>query len=282
MEKDSSALARQRETKCRVGREGRYKPWIIFYISIDIYRQEGLAMGLPLSPVLANIYLEYIEEMVLWSTSLNPSMWLTYVDDTFVLWSHQEDVQKLLDHVDSIRPSIQFTMEKEQDNKLTYLDVLVTRKKQEFSSSVFRKPTFTGQYLNFKSFHPYNVYLLTCTCIGLHPGWVEPASSRTVAHWTRYFGILLREGSQVLAGNTTCLRQIFRRGIEWATGGRRLPEQTPSGFSPEPLYSSYGPNTAGCQTNPPWVARPETEVPEGLDLAQPVATALPRWGGVGL
>ena len=69
----------------------------------DIYRQEeGLTMGLPLSPVLANIYMEYFEEMALGSTSPKLSMWLRYVDDTFILWSHQEDVQTLLDHVNSI------------------------------------------------------------------------------------------------------------------------------------------------------------------------------------
>ena len=48
-------------------------------------------------------------------------------------------------------------MEKEQDNKLPFLDVLVTRTEQGFRSSVYRKPTFTGQYLNFNSHHPYTV-----------------------------------------------------------------------------------------------------------------------------
>ena len=129
-----------------------------FGMGFDIYRQEeGLAMGSPLSPVLANLYMEYFEEMALGSTSLKPSMWLRYVDDTFILWPHQEDVQILLDHVNSIRPSIPFTMEKEQDNKLPFLDVLVTRTEQGFRSSVYRKPTFTGQYLNFNSHHPYTV-----------------------------------------------------------------------------------------------------------------------------
>ena len=91
-----------------------------FEMGPDIYRQEGLAMGLPLSPVLANIFMKYFEEMALGSTSLKPSMWLRYVDDIFILWPHQEDVQILLDHMNSIRPSIQFTMEKEQDNKLPF------------------------------------------------------------------------------------------------------------------------------------------------------------------
>ena len=129
---------------------------IYFRIGSDIYQQEeGLSKGSPLSPVLANIYMEYFEEMALGSTSRKPSIWLRYVDDTFILWLHQEDVQVLLHHENSIRPSISFTMEKEQDNKLPFLNVLVTRTEQGFRSSVYRKPTFTGQYLNFNSHHPY-------------------------------------------------------------------------------------------------------------------------------
>ena len=123
-----------------------------FRMGSDIYQQKG-----PLLSVLANIYMEYFEEMALGSTSLKPSMWLRYVDDKFILRPHQEDVQILLDHVNSIRPSIQFCMEKEQDNKLPFLDVLVTHTEQGFRSSVYRKPTFTRQCLNFNSHHPYTI-----------------------------------------------------------------------------------------------------------------------------
>ena len=74
-----------------------------FGMGSDIYRQEErMAMVSPLSPVLAKIYMKYFEEMALGSTSQKPSMWLRYVDDTFILWPHQEDVQILLDHVNSI------------------------------------------------------------------------------------------------------------------------------------------------------------------------------------
>ena len=129
-----------------------------FGMGSNIYRQEeGLAMGSPLSPVLVNIYMEYFEEMTLGYTSLKSSMWFRYVDDTFILWPHQEDVQILLHHLNSIRPSIHFTREKEQDNKLSFLDVLLTRTEQGFRSSVYRKPTFTGQYPNFNFHHPYTV-----------------------------------------------------------------------------------------------------------------------------
>ena len=129
-----------------------------FRMGNDVYRQEeGLAMGSPLSPVMANIYMEYFEDMALNSAPLRPTMWLRYVDDTFILWPHQEDIQVLLEHVNTIRPSIQFTMEKEKDNQLAFLDILITRTECGFKTSVYHKPTFTGQYLNFDSHHPYSV-----------------------------------------------------------------------------------------------------------------------------
>ena len=102
-----------------------------------------------------------------------------------------------------------------------------------------------------------------------------------IAHWTRYFGIWLREGSQVQPGKSPSLPQIFHRRIDRVTRGCRLPKQTPPGFSPEPLYPGCCPNTAGWQTNLPWVALPGTKVPDSIALALPVATALPCWGGVG-
>ena len=48
-------------------------------------------------------------------------------------------------------------MEKEKDNKLPFLNVFVTRIELGFRSSVYRNPTFTGQYLNFNSHNPYTV-----------------------------------------------------------------------------------------------------------------------------
>ena len=119
-------------------------------------------MGSPLSPVMANIYMEYFEDMALNSAPLWPTMWLRYVDDTFILWPHQEDV---LEYVNTIRPSIQFTMEKEKDNQLAFLDILITRTECGFKTTVYRKPTFTGQYLNFDSHHPYSVKHGNARCL---------------------------------------------------------------------------------------------------------------------
>ena len=71
--------------------------------------------------------MECFEEMASRSTSLKPSMCHRCVDDIFILWPHQEDVQTIRTHVNSIRLSTQFTMEKEQNDTLPFLGVFAAR-----------------------------------------------------------------------------------------------------------------------------------------------------------
>jgi hypothetical protein len=48
-------------------------------------------------------------------------------------------------------------METESNNAISFLDVLDIRKKTTLITQVYRKPTHTGRYLNFKSNHPPHV-----------------------------------------------------------------------------------------------------------------------------
>src|SRR5436190_1533465 len=55
--------------------------------------------------------------------------------------------------------TIQFTLEVENDNKLPFLDVLVTKSDKVWHTSVYKKPMATGQYLHYNSYHPDHVKL---------------------------------------------------------------------------------------------------------------------------
>jgi hypothetical protein len=60
-------------------------------------------MGSPLSPVIANFYMEDYEKAALESAPIKLHCWFRYVDDTFVIWQHGPD--KLIDflhHLNSI------------------------------------------------------------------------------------------------------------------------------------------------------------------------------------
>lgn len=83
----------------------------------DIYRQdECLLMGSPLLPAISNMHMEYMEEIALEST---PPPWMKYINDTFIHQPNKEDVQQLLDKVNSLRPLTQFTMKKKQTQLIT-------------------------------------------------------------------------------------------------------------------------------------------------------------------
>ena len=91
--------------------------------SNNIYYEqlEGTAMGSPLSPVVANLYMEFFEKLTIDTAPLKPKCGR---DDTFVVWEHglASELTSLLEHLNSlrpsIRPSIQFTCEVEEDGKL--------------------------------------------------------------------------------------------------------------------------------------------------------------------
>ena len=79
------------------------------------------------------------------------------MDDTFTILD-RENVDDFLQHLNNQQPSIRFTMETEKDNKLAFLDTAVLREPDgRLTTSVYRKPTHTDQYLAYDSHHPQSV-----------------------------------------------------------------------------------------------------------------------------
>ena len=68
-----------------------------------------------------------------------------YVDDTFCLFHSEHDAVIFFDYINSRHPNIRFTMEKELNRKLPFLDVLIDNSDtNSFLTRVYRKKTFTG------------------------------------------------------------------------------------------------------------------------------------------
>ena len=113
-------------------------------------------MGSPLGPILANIFLCYHEKRWLDNCpyEFKPIKYLRYVDDTFVLFWNESDADEFQKYLNAQHPNIKFTVEKEQNNTLPFLDVQVTRMDEEFVTGTYRKPTFSGIYSNYQSLIP--------------------------------------------------------------------------------------------------------------------------------
>ena len=77
--------------------------------------------------VVANLCMEEIEESAINSSSVPPKIWKRYVDDSFCIIK-KDNVPAFHDTLNSIDANISFTIEIESDNKISFLDTLVTRR----------------------------------------------------------------------------------------------------------------------------------------------------------
>ena len=78
------------------------------------------------------------------------------MDDTFLLFSSSEDVKKFDKYINSRHKSMSFTHEVENDNKLPFLDILVTRE-NSFTTNMYRKPTLLVYIQIFTVFYPKSI-----------------------------------------------------------------------------------------------------------------------------
>ena len=74
------------------------------------------------------------------------------IDDAFVLFCSPDHLEKFKNYLNSKYRNIRFICKKEQNNSMSFLDVLITRTSNGFKTSVYHKPTFSGVYSNFNSF----------------------------------------------------------------------------------------------------------------------------------
>ena len=84
----------------------------IFEIERNDFKQKFcIAMGSPLSPVLAALYMEYFESTLLLTFFPAPSAWLRYVGDVMVLGPGYESFESFLADVNALAHSINFTVQ---------------------------------------------------------------------------------------------------------------------------------------------------------------------------
>ena len=142
-----------------------------FNYNRQTYKQiHGCAMGSPMSPIVANLCLEVIEELALAQATPPPKKWYRYVDDVFsIIKKHAlNSFHNLLNSIDA---DINFTIEHEQDGRLSFLDILVSPTNNGILiTSVYRKPTHTDNYLEFNSHHDKQHKVSTAQTLLLYIG----------------------------------------------------------------------------------------------------------------
>lgn len=120
-----------------------------FYVQLD-----GTTMGGPASPTIANFVMQYILEKVSTLLPFEVKYMRLYVDDMFMAVPNGE-VDNILNYFNGIDDKIQFTIEKEMNGCLPFLDVMVIRETDgTLKTNWYTKPTSSGRLLNFLSNHP--------------------------------------------------------------------------------------------------------------------------------
>ena len=109
-------------------------------------------MGSPVSPVVANLCMEVIEELAISTFSVPPKVWKRYVDDSFVIIK-KDAVSSFHITLNASDPKISITIELENNGQSAFLDTLVSRRNGVIVIDVYRKPTHTDRYLDFSSHH---------------------------------------------------------------------------------------------------------------------------------
>ena len=112
-------------------------------------QNDGLAMGSPPAPSLANIWLARRESVIKDTAKL----FERYMDDIIRSIKH-EKIEEKLQQINNIHANLKFTIEVEQDGRIPFLDMLLIRNGNKLTSTWYCKPTDTGLVMNFHALAP--------------------------------------------------------------------------------------------------------------------------------
>ena len=120
----------------------------LFFYKDCLYKQiDGVAMGSPLGPTLANFFLAHIEtKKVLDSNMCPPKFYSRFVNDCFAVFDNDISSKKnFLNLLNSQHKNIKFTTESAVQC-ISFLDVSIKVNNNNIETWIWRKPTHTGYF----------------------------------------------------------------------------------------------------------------------------------------
>ena len=127
----------------------------VFLYNGNVYKQtDGVAMGSPLAPLLAEWFIANIENKLLESDIIfKPLFYRRYVDDIFAVFKSVDDRDAFFNLLNDSHRNLTFTMET-TTGFLPFLDIEILINDGKFETRVYRKPTNTKVLMNFNSNAP--------------------------------------------------------------------------------------------------------------------------------
>jgi hypothetical protein len=114
-------------------------------------------MGATTSSIFSELYLQFPENSTIYNFLLNYDIkgYFRYVDDILIVYDEEKtNMDTLLECFNNISPKLKFTIEKEIENKINFLDITINREPNKMSIYIYRKPTYTDVIIPNDSCHP--------------------------------------------------------------------------------------------------------------------------------
>ena len=125
-----------------------------FSFDNNIYIQnDGVAIGSPLGPILASIFMVELKRSLIPGLANKLSNCSRYVDDT-ICYIKVDSIDYVLFKLSNFHKNIQFFVEFEKEVRISFLDLLMIRDKNNIDTAVHWKLFNNSIYLNWTSHAP--------------------------------------------------------------------------------------------------------------------------------
>jgi len=122
-----------------------------------LIQQDRLAMGAPSSGLIAEFFLQNLEDTHLTQLCNKHTItaYFRYVDDILIICdSRHTDIKHIQEDFNTLHPYMNFTAEPESNNQINFLDITIHKTPTKWTTSVYRKPSFMDSIIPYSSNHP--------------------------------------------------------------------------------------------------------------------------------
>ena len=114
----------------------------------------GTCMGTKVAPSYAINTLGHFEDQFVHTYPLKCLVYLRYIDDILILWTHSRDqLETFVQHLNGATSNFTFTHEISTDS-VTFLDTQISLQNNHIVTDLYCKPTDSHNYLVYESAHP--------------------------------------------------------------------------------------------------------------------------------
>ena len=142
----------------------------------------------------------------------------------FLLFREHSHLKFFFDFLNELHKRIQYTFEIEEQNSLSFLDVLIQRVGDHFETSSYRKPTSIGLGLQYSRAYPttYKFNLINCL---LDRAYKINSTYKDLSTEFQYFRKIVRQNGHNLAMIINCISKILKSILKPSLPVTTVPKQ---------------------------------------------------------